>query len=143
FVFRGALDVGATTINAEMKAAAVKALARLAESEASDIVLAAYGAETFLFGPEYILPKPFDPRLIIEIAPAVAKAAMDSGVATRPISDFDAYREKLSGFVFRSGFVMKPIMDAAKLASQEARKRGRKSVVEGTSVDGGVVGYTE
>jgi malate dehydrogenase (oxaloacetate-decarboxylating)(NADP+) len=123
FVFRGALDVGATTINAEMKAAAVAALARLAESEASDVVLAAYGAETFVFGPEYILPKPFDPRLIIEIAPAVAKAAMDSGVATRPIADFDAYRDKLSGFVFRSGFVMKPIMDAAKAASQETRKR--------------------
>jgi malate dehydrogenase (oxaloacetate-decarboxylating)(NADP+) len=123
FVFRGALDVGATTINAEMKAAAVTALARLAESEASDIVLAAYDAETFLFGPDYILPKPFDPRLIIEIAPAVAKAAMDSGVATRPIADFHAYREKLSGFVFRSGFVMKPIMDAAKAASQETRKR--------------------
>ncbi|MFN3743723.1 MAG: NADP-dependent malic enzyme [Hyphomicrobiaceae bacterium] len=123
FIFRGALDVGATTINAEMKAAAVTALARLAESEASDIVLAAYGAETFLFGPDYILPKPFDPRLIIEIAPAVAKAAMDTGVATRPIADFDAYREKLSGFVFRSGFVMKPIMDAAKAASQDQRKR--------------------
>jgi malate dehydrogenase (oxaloacetate-decarboxylating)(NADP+) len=123
FVFRGALDVGATTINADMKAAAVTALAHLAESEASDIVLAAYGAETFLFGPDYILPKPFDPRLIIEIAPAVAKAAMDSGVATRPIADFDAYREKLNGFVFRSGFVMKPIMDAAKAASQDERKR--------------------
>jgi len=123
FVFRGALDVGATTINAAMKAAAVTALAALAESEASDIVLAAYSAETFVFGPEYILPKPFDPRLIIEIAPAVAKAAMESGVATRPIEDFDAYREKLSGFVFRSGFLMKPIMDAAKHASQESRKR--------------------
>ncbi|ODT19633.1 MAG: malic enzyme [Hyphomicrobium sp. SCN 65-11] len=123
FIFRGALDVGATTINAEMKAAAVTALACIAESEASDIVLAAYGAETFLFGPDYILPKPFDPRLITEIAPAVAKAAMDSGVATRPIADFHAYREKLSGFVFRSGFLMKPIMDAAKVASHETRKR--------------------
>ncbi len=123
FIFRGALDVGATTINEAMKAAAVTALANLAESEASDVVLAAYSAETFVFGPEYILPKPFDPRLIIEIAPAVAKAAMDSGVATRPITDFDAYRDKLSGFVFRSGFVMKPIMDAAKRASQESRKR--------------------
>ena len=123
FIFRGALDVGATTINAEMKAAAVTALACIAESEASDIVLAAYGAETFLFGPDYILPKPFDPRLITEIAPAVAKAAMDSGVATRPIANFHAYREKLSGFVFRSGFLMKPIMDAAKVASHETRKR--------------------
>ena len=123
FIFRGALDVGATTINEEMKAAAVTALGRIAESEASDIVLAAYGAETFVFGPEYILPKPFDPRLITEIAPAVAKAAMDSGVATRPIEDFDAYRHKLSGFVYRSGFVMRPVFDAARRASREAPKR--------------------
>jgi malate dehydrogenase (oxaloacetate-decarboxylating)(NADP+) len=119
FIFRGALDVGATTINEEMKTAAVIALAGIAESEASDIVLAAYDAQTFVFGPDYILPKPFDPRLIIEIAPAVAKAAMDSGVATRPITNFDAYKEKLNGFVYRSGFVMKPIFDAAKRASAE------------------------
>ncbi len=123
FIFRGALDVGATTINEEMKKAAVVALAGIAESEASDIVLAAYGAETFVFGPDYILPKPFDPRLIVEIASAVAKAAMDSGVATRPIADFDAYREKLNGFVYRSGFVMRPVFDAAKRASKDSRKR--------------------
>ncbi len=97
FIFRGALDVGATTINEEMKKAAVVALGGMAEQEASDVVTSAYGADTFVFGPEYILPKPFDPRLITEIAPAVAEAAMDSGVATRPIADFDAYRQKLSG----------------------------------------------
>ncbi len=123
FIFRGALDVGATTINEEMKKAAVTALAGIAEGEASDIVLAAYRADTFVFGPEYILPKPFDPRLITEIAPAVAKAAMDSGVATRPILDFDAYREKLTGFVYQSGFVMKPIFDAARRASADQPKR--------------------
>ncbi len=123
FIFRGALDVGATTINEEMKKAAVTALAGIAESEASDVVLAAYGAETFVFGPEYILPKPFDPRLIVEIAPAVAKAAMDSGVATRPIADFQAYSEKLNGFIYRSGFVMRPVFDAARRASRETPKR--------------------
>ena len=123
FIFRGALDVGATSITEEMKAAAVTALAGIAESEASDIVLAAYGAESFVFGPDYLLPKPFDPRLITEIAPAVAKAAMTSGVATRPISDFDAYRHKLNGFVYRSGFVMRPVFDAARRASQVTRKR--------------------
>jgi malate dehydrogenase (oxaloacetate-decarboxylating)(NADP+) len=123
FIFRGALDVGATTINEEMKNAAVIALARIAESEASDIVLSAYGAETLVFGPEYLLPKPFDPRLIIEIAPAVAKAAMETGVATRPIADFAAYREKLSGFVYRSGFLMKPMFDAARRESRRAPKR--------------------
>ncbi len=123
FVFRGALDVGATTINEEMKRAAVVALARIAESEASDIVLLAYGADTLVFGPDYLLPKPFDPRLITEIAPAVAKAAMESGVATRPIKDFAAYREKLSGFVYRSGFLMKPLFDAAKRDHVKASKR--------------------
>ncbi|MEZ5853496.1 MAG: NADP-dependent malic enzyme [Hyphomicrobiaceae bacterium] len=123
FIFRGALDVGATTINEDMKKAAVTALAGIAESEASDVVLAAYGAETFVFGPDYILPKPFDPRLITEIAPAVAQAAMDSGVATRPIADFDAYRHKLTGFVYRSGFVMRPVFDAARRASREAPTR--------------------
>ena len=123
FVFRGALDVGATTINEEMKRAAVVALARIAESEASDIVLLAYGADTLVFGPDYLLPKPFDPRLITEIAPAVAKAAMESGVATRPIKDFAAYREKLSGFVYRSGFLMKSLFDAAKRDHVKASKR--------------------
>jgi malate dehydrogenase (oxaloacetate-decarboxylating)(NADP+) len=116
FIFRGALDVGATTINEEMKKAAVVALAALAEQEASDVVTSAYGADTFVFGPEYILPKPFDPRLILEIAPAVAEAAMRTGVATRPIVDFDAYRQKLSSFVYRSGFLMKPVFDAARRA---------------------------
>ena len=95
FIFRGALDVGATTINEEMKLACVHAIADLALAEQSDIVAQAYGIENLSFGPEYLIPKPFDPRLIVKIAPAVAKAAMDCGVATRPIKDFDAYREKL------------------------------------------------
>lgn len=123
FVFRGALDVGATEINDEMKKAAVVALASIAEEEASDVVLQAYGAESLIFGPEYILPKPFDPRLIMKIAPAVAKAAIETGVATRPITDFNAYRLKLEGFVYQSGFVMKPIFDRAKRVSREQRKR--------------------
>jgi len=115
FIFRGALDVGATTINEEMKLACVHALAELALAEGSDIVAAAYG-ETAAFGPEYLIPKPFDPRLILKLAPAVAQAAMDSGVATRPILDFDAYREKLGQFVFRSGLVMRPLFVRAKRA---------------------------
>ena len=123
FIFRGALDVGATTINEEMKKAASIALASIAQIEASDVVLSAYQADTFVFGPEYIIPKPFDPRLILEIAPAVAKAAMESGVATKPILDFDAYREKLSRFVYRSGFVMKPMFDAAKREHARTPKR--------------------
>ncbi|HXF53730.1 MAG TPA: phosphate acyltransferase, partial [Hyphomicrobiaceae bacterium] len=123
FVFRGALDVGATTINEEMKKAAVLALAGIAEGETSDIVLSAYGAQSLVFGPDYILPKPFDPRLITEIAPAVARAAMESGVATRPIADFAAYRERLSRFVYRSGFVMKPVFDAVKREHQQSPKR--------------------
>ncbi len=116
FIFRGALDCGATTINEEMKKAAVIALAGIADQEASDIVTSAYGADTFVFGPDYILPKPFDPRLITEIAPAVAEAAMKSGVATRPIADLETYRQKLSTFVYRSGFVMKPVFEAAQRA---------------------------
>ena len=116
FIFRGALDVGATTINEEMKKAAVVALASIAESEASDIVLSAYRAESFVFGPDYIIPKPFDPRLITELATAVARAAMESGVATHPITDFAAYKERLSRFVYRSGFVMKPMFEQAKRA---------------------------
>lgn len=123
FIFRGALDVGATQVNEEMKKAAVLALASIAENEASDIVLAAYKSDTLVFGPEYVLPKPFDPRLITEIAPAVAKAAMESGVATRPIEDFDAYKEKLSAFVYQSGFLMKPIFDQARLAHAQKTKR--------------------
>ena len=114
FIFRGALDVGATTINEEMKLACVRALADLAVAEASDIVASAYGDQSLSFGPEYLIPKPFDPRLIVEVAPAVAKAAMDSGVARRPIKDFDAYRDTLSRFVYRSGLVMKPLFDRAR-----------------------------
>ncbi|MDB5396301.1 MAG: dme [Rhodospirillales bacterium] len=114
FIFRGALDVGATTINEEMKLACVHALAELAMAEGSDIVAAAYGEEPPAFGPEYLIPKPFDPRLIMKLAPAVAQAAMDSGVATRPILDFNAYRETLGQFVFRSGLVMRPLFTRAK-----------------------------
>src|SRR5438045_2523952 len=114
FIFRGALDVGATTVNEAMKLAAVRALADLAMAEQSDIVASAYGIENLRFGPEYLIPKPFDPRLIVMIAPAVAKAAMDSGVATRPITDFDAYRDRLMQFVYHSGLLMKPIFAAAK-----------------------------
>ena len=114
FIFRGALDVGATTINEEMKLACVRAIADLAMAEQSDIVAHAYNIENLSFGPDYLIPKPFDPRLIVQIAPAVAKAAMDSGVATRPIVDFDAYRQKLTQFVYHSGLLMKPIFTAAK-----------------------------
>ena len=114
FIFRGALDVGATTVNEAMKLASVQALADLAMAEQSDIVAMAYGEQDLRFGPEYLIPRPFDPRLIVMIAPAVAKAAMDSGVATRPIVDFDAYREKLTQFVYHSGLLMKPIFQAAK-----------------------------
>jgi malate dehydrogenase (oxaloacetate-decarboxylating)(NADP+) len=116
FVFRGALDVGATTINTEMELAAVTAIAELAQAEQSDIVALAYGEQDLVFGPEYLIPRPFDPRLIAKIAPAVAQAAMDSGVATRPITDFDAYRERLNQFVYHSGLIMKPVFTAAKLA---------------------------
>jgi malate dehydrogenase (oxaloacetate-decarboxylating)(NADP+) len=118
FIFRGALDVGATTINEAMKLAAVHAIADLANAEQSDIVAQAYGGESLSFGAEYLIPRPFDPRLITRIAPAVAKAAMDSGVATNPILDFAAYREKLNSFVYSSGLVMKPIFAAAKQSPQ-------------------------
>jgi malate dehydrogenase (oxaloacetate-decarboxylating)(NADP+) len=114
FIFRGALDVGATEINDEMKLACVTALADLAMAETSELVAKAYGGDSMPFGPENLIPKPFDPRLIVKIAPAVAMAAMESGVATRPIEDFDAYCERLTGFVFRSGLVMKPIFEVAK-----------------------------
>ena len=116
FIFRGALDVGATRITEEMKLACVKAIAELTQAEQSDVVAMAYEGQELSFGPEYIIPKPFDPRLIIRISPAVAKAAMDSGVATRPITDFDAYRQQLTNFVYHSGFVMKPVFAAAKAA---------------------------
>ena len=114
FIFRGALDVGATTINEAMKVAAVEATAELARVEASEVVAAAYGGAAPVFGPDYIIPKPFDPRLILQIAPAVARAAMASGVATRPIADFAAYRRDLEKFVFRSGQLMRPVVEAAK-----------------------------
>ncbi|MAO91085.1 MULTISPECIES: NADP-dependent malic enzyme [unclassified Hwanghaeella] len=112
FIFRGALDVGATTINEEMKVAAVKAIAALARREVSEVVAKAYGSSGG-FGRDHLIPKPFDPRLILEIAPAVARAAMESGVATRPIEDFEAYNARLESFVYRSGTVMKPIIDRA------------------------------
>src|SRR5690606_29124781 len=113
FIFRGALDVGATKINEPMKLATVHALAELARVEQSDVATAAYGGEaTAGFGPDYLIPRAFDPRLITRIAPAVAKAAMDSGVATRPIEDLDAYRDRLTQFVYRSASAMRPVFDA-------------------------------
>jgi malate dehydrogenase (oxaloacetate-decarboxylating)(NADP+) len=114
FMFRGALDVGATTINEAMKIAAVRAIAELAHAEQSEVVTAAYGKEDLSFGPEYLIPKPFDPRLILKVAPAVAQAAMDSGVATRPLTDMDAYRQQLNEFVYHTGLLMKPVFAAAK-----------------------------
>ncbi|MBW7851271.1 MAG: NADP-dependent malic enzyme [Rhodospirillales bacterium] len=118
YIFRGALDVGATEINEEMKLAAVHALAELAFAESDERVAAAYGGQQLSFGPEYLIPKPFDPRLIVKVAPAVARAAMETGVATRPIADFAAYREGLEQFVFVSGLVMKPVFDRARRAPQ-------------------------
>jgi len=122
FVFRGALDVGATTITREMEIAAVNALAELARAEQSEVVATAYGTADLTFGPEYLIPKPFDPRLITIISPAVAKAAMDSGVATRPITDFTAYQSQLEQFVYHSGTIMKPLFSAAKKI-HETQKR--------------------
>jgi malate dehydrogenase (oxaloacetate-decarboxylating)(NADP+) len=114
FIFRGALDVGATTISREMELAAVKAIAELAQVEQSDIVAMAYGEQNLVFGPDYLIPRPFDPRLIAKVAPAVAQAAMASGVATRPIADLDAYRQRLTQYVYQSGLIMKPVFAAAK-----------------------------
>ena len=114
YIFRGALDVGATTINEAMKLACVHAIAGLARKEASDVAAAAYGGKMLSFGPDYLIPQPFDPRLLVELAPAVAMAASDSGVATRPIENVEAYREKLTQFVFRTGLVMKPLFDRAR-----------------------------
>jgi malate dehydrogenase (oxaloacetate-decarboxylating)(NADP+) len=119
FIFRGALDVGATGINEQMKMACVKALAAMAQEEVSDEVAMAYPGEHLSFGPEYLIPKPFDPRLITTIAPAVAQAAMSSGIATRPIADLPAYREKLREFVYRTGVGMRAVFSAA--------RRGRKT----------------
>ncbi len=126
YIFRGALDSGATTITVEMEIAAVHAIAQLAQQEQSDVVAAAYAGQQLAFGPEYLIPKPFDPRLMMWIAPAVAQAAMDSGVARRPIKDMDAYRDTLRNFVYASGTVMKPIIDAAKKA-----KKNRVAYAEG------------
>lgn len=114
FIFRGALDVAATAINEEMKMAAVRAIADLALAEQSEVVSSAYGENEITFGPDYIIPKPFDPRLIIRIAPAVAKAAMDSGVATKPIDDFESYIEQLTQFVYKTNLFMKPVFNQAK-----------------------------
>jgi malate dehydrogenase (oxaloacetate-decarboxylating)(NADP+) len=114
FIFRGALDVGATTITTEMELAAAHAIAELAQAETSEQVALAYGIEAISFGPEYIIPRPFDPRLIARVAPAVAKAAMESGVATRPIADLPAYEQSLTQFVYQSGIIMKPLFTAAK-----------------------------
>jgi len=114
YIFRGALDCGATTITQEMEIAAVYAIADLAQAEQSEVVAAAYAGQPLVFGPDYLIPKPFDPRLMIKIAPAVAQAAADSGVASRPITDMEAYRERLQSFVYASGTTMKPIYTAAK-----------------------------
>ena len=122
FIFRGALDVGATTITREMEVAAVHAVAELARQEQSDIVASAYGIQDLSFGPEYLIPKPFDPRLIVKIAPAVAQAAMLSGVAQRPIEDMDAYRQHLQQFVYHSGTLMKPIFSAARKVPMENKR---------------------
>jgi len=118
FLFRGALDVGATEINTAMQVACVEAIADIATMEASDVVSSAYGGQPFRFGKEYLIPKPFDPRLMTNIPARVAKAAMDSGVASRPIADFDAYERKLRQFVFRSGLAMKPVFERAQASMQ-------------------------
>ena len=119
YIFRGALDAGASTITVEMEIAAVHAIADLAQAEQSEVVAVAYAGEQLAFGPEYLIPKPFDPRLMMKIAPAVAKAAADSGVALRPVIDLDAYRERLQSFVYASGTAMKPIFAAAKVAQKK------------------------
>ena len=119
YIFRGALDCGARTINEEMKMAAVRAIAALAREEVSDVAARAYSGDTPSFGPNYLIPSPFDPRLILRIAPAVARAAAETGVASRPIADFDAYLDQLNRFVWRSGFIMKPIFAAAKKAEKK------------------------
>lgn len=131
FIFRGALDVGATTITKEMEIAAVRAVAELARKEQSEVVTKAFHSQNLSFGPEYLIPKPFDPRLIVHIAPAVAKAAMESGVATRPIADLDAYKEQLQQFVYHSGTFMKPIFAIAKRCASESPETSRIVFAEG------------
>ncbi|MGF6635831.1 NADP-dependent malic enzyme [Paraburkholderia sp. MM6662-R1] len=122
FLFRGALDAGATTVTREMEIAAVNAIAELARQEQSDIVATAYGIQDLSFGPEYLIPKPFDPRLIVKVAPAVAKAAMECGVAERPIEDMDAYAQHLQQFVYHSGTTMKPIFQLARSIEPEKKR---------------------
>ncbi|RKF29909.1 NADP-dependent malic enzyme [Paraburkholderia fungorum] len=122
FLFRGALDAGATTVTREMEIAAVNAIAELARQEQSDIVATAYGIQDLSFGPAYLIPKPFDPRLIVKVAPAVAKAAMDSGVAERPIEDMEAYEQHLQQFVYHSGTTMKPIFQLARSVEPEKKR---------------------
>ncbi len=126
YIFRGALDVGATTITREMEKAAVRAIAALAQEEQNEVVAAAYGTYNVSFGPDYLIPKPFDPRLIVRIAPAVAKAAMADGVATRPLADLDAYTEQLQQFVYHSGAFMKPLFS---MARQHVRDGGKSRIV--------------
>ena len=122
FIFRGALDSGATMVTRSMEIATVHAIAELARQEQSDIVTTAYGTQDLSFGPEYLIPKPFDPRLIVKIAPAVARAAMEAGVATRPIADFDAYAQRLQEFVYQSGTLMKPVFSAARKIAPEGKR---------------------
>ncbi|CAD6543932.1 NADP-dependent malic enzyme [Paraburkholderia metrosideri] len=122
FLFRGALDAGATTVTREMEIAAVNAIAELARQEQSDIVATAYGIQDLSFGPEYLIPKPFDPRLIVKVAPAVAKAAMECGVAERPIEDMEAYEQHLQQFVYHSGTTMKPIFQLARGVEPEKKR---------------------
>jgi malate dehydrogenase (oxaloacetate-decarboxylating)(NADP+) len=152
FIFRGALDVGATQITTAMKLACVKAIAELAQAEQSDVVALAYDGQDLSFGAEYIIPKPFDPRLIIRIAPAVAKAAMDGGVATRPIADLDAYRQQLINFVYHSGLIMKPVFASARSSHRrviyaegenEAALRAVQVVVDERLAEPIVIGRSE
>ena len=139
YIFRGALDSGATTITVEMEIAAVHAIAGLAQAEQSEVVTAAYAGATLSFGREYLIPKPFDPRLMMRIAPAVAQAAADSGVAARPIADMEAYRAKLQTFVYASGTTMRPIFNLAKTRQAQARRlrRGRGGAGAARGAGGG------
>ncbi len=139
YIFRGALDVGATAINEPMKRAAVEAIAALAREAPSDVAARAHGGEARTFGPGSLIPNPFDPRLILRIAPAVARAAMESGVARRPIADFDQYQERLNGFVFRSGLIMKPVFTQAKAAPKRViyAEGEDERILRATQVAGG------
>ena len=123
YIFRGALDCGATKITEAMKLACVREIAALAKAEASDEVAAAYQGKELSFGPDYIIPTPFDVRLILRIAPAVARAAVESGVATRPITDYEAYRLNLSRFVYQTGMFMRPVFEAAKAFNRQHKAR--------------------